>query len=138
MNAHKNARLTVSGRKLLGRRIENGWTVTAAAEAAGTSRRTVHKWLGRHRGGGERRLHDRSSAPLRCPRRTPQQRLDEIERLRRERKTGPKIARQLGMAVSTVGPVPPPLGLGKPAALEPRPPAARSERARPSALLHTH
>ncbi len=136
MNAHKNARLTVSGRELLVRRIENGWTVTAAAEAAGTSRRTVHKWLGRHRGGGERRLHDRSSAPLRCPRRTPQQRLDEIERLRRERKTGPKIARELGMAVSTVGAVLRRLGLGKLAALEPRAPAVRYERAWPGELIH--
>src|SRR5258708_19553741 len=123
MNAHKNARLTVSGRELLVRRIENGWTVTAAAEAAGTSRRTVHKWLGRHRGGGERRLHDRSSAPLRCPRRTPQQRLDEIERLRRERKTAPKLARELGMAVWTAGAVLRRLGLGKVAALAPTAPA---------------
>jgi transposase len=120
MNIHKNARLTVSGRELLIERIAKGWTVKAAAEAAGTSRRTAHKWLGRHRCGGERRLHDRSSAPRRCPRRTPEDVVTQIEQLRRERLTGLQIARQLGMAVSTVGAWLRRLGLGKLSALEPK------------------
>ncbi|WP_456256868.1 leucine zipper domain-containing protein, partial [Campylobacter jejuni] len=68
MNVHKNARLTPSGRAVMVSRIEDeGWPVRRAAQAAGVSRRTAHRWLARHRQGGERRLCDRSSAPLRCP-----------------------------------------------------------------------
>ena len=136
MNIHKNARLTVSGRELLVDRITKGWTVKAAAQAAGTSCRTAHKWLARHRRGGERRLHDRSSAPRRCPRRTPEDRVAQIERLRRERLTGPQIAAELGMAVSTVGAVLRRLGLGKLSSLEPRAPVIRYERAAPGELIH--
>ena len=98
MNVHKNARLTPSGRALLVRRVSSGWTAKAAAEAAGVSLRTARKWIGRHRRGGERRHHDRSSAPRRCPRRTPEARIRQIEQLRRERMTGPAIAQALGMA----------------------------------------
>jgi len=136
MNIHKNARLTVSGRALLIERITKGWPVKAAAQAAGTSRRTAHKWLGRHRLGGERRLHDRSSAPRRCPRRTPDGVVTQIERLRRQRLTGPQIAMELGMPVSTVGAWLRRLGLGKLSALEPRAPTIRYERAAPGELIH--
>ena len=48
MNSHKHARLTPKGRALLVSRVlEQGWTVAAAAEAAGVSRRTGYKWLAR-------------------------------------------------------------------------------------------
>jgi transposase len=71
MNVHKNARLTPLDRAVMVSRIEEqGWPVKRAAQAAGVSTRTAHRWLGRHRLGGERRLWDRSSAPRRCPRRT--------------------------------------------------------------------
>jgi transposase-like protein len=105
MNVHKNARLTPSGRALMAERMEQGWPVGAAADAAGVSTVTAYKWRRRHRLGGERRHHDRSSAPSRCPRKTPEPRVAEIEQLRRQRMTGPQIARALGMAVSTVGAV---------------------------------
>ena len=136
MNVHKNARLTPSGRALLARRVSQGWTAKAAAEAAGVSVRTAHKWIERHRRGGERRHHDRSSAPRRCPRRTPQPRVEQIEQLRRQRMTGPAIAAALGMARSTVGAVLRRLGLGKLKALEPKPPAVRYERGRPGEMIH--
>lgn len=61
---------------------EEGWPVKRAAEASGVSARTVYEWLGRHRRGGEPRLHDRCSAPRRCPRRTSEARIGESERLR--------------------------------------------------------
>jgi len=136
MNVHKNARLTPAGRALLASRVEAGWSVRRAAEAAGVSVRTAHKWLGRHRLGGERRHHDRSSAPSRCPRRTSPQRIAEIERLRRQRLSGAKIAQALGMARSTVGVVLRRLGLGRLSALQPREPENRYERARPGELIH--
>lgn len=83
VNVHKNARLTPSGRALLAERIETGWPIRSAAQAAGVSVRTARKWLVRHRLGGECRHHDRSSAPRRCPRRTEPRRMAEIEALRR-------------------------------------------------------
>jgi transposase InsO family protein len=134
MNAHKNARLTPNGRALLVRRVSEGWRVKVAADAAGISERSAYKWLQRHRGGGG--LHDRSSAPRRCPRTTPAARVVEIERLRRERMSGPQIARRLGLPRSTVGLVLRRLGLGRLSALEIRPPVVRYERAAPGELIH--
>ena len=136
MNVHKNARLTPSGRALLARRVSSGWTAKAAAEAAGVSLRTARKWIGRHRRGGERRHHDRSSAPRRCPRKVAQPRIAEIEQLRRQRMTGPAIARALGMARSTVGTILRRLGLGKLKALEPKPEVIRYERPAPGEMIH--
>ncbi len=60
----------------------------------------------------------------------------EIKHLRHQRLSGPAIARQLGMRVSTVGGILRRLGLGKQAALEPRPPVVHYQRERPGELLH--
>ena len=136
MNVHKNARLTPAGRALLARRVSQGWTAQAAAEAAGVSLRTARKWIGRHRRGGERRHHDRSSAPRRCPRRVPAESVVRIEALRRQRMTGPAIAARLGMARSTVGLVLRRLGLGRLTALEPKVPVIRYERSLPGEMIH--
>jgi len=136
MNVHKNARLTPSGRALLADRVASGWPVKAAADAAGVSRRTAHKWLARHRLGGERRHHDRSSAPRRCPHKVGAGRISEIEALRRERLTGAAIAGRLGMARSTVGLVLRRLGLGRLKSLEPPIPILRYERALPGEMIH--
>jgi transposase InsO family protein len=66
----------------------------------------------------------------------PAERVAEIERLRRERLSGPAIALGLGMPRSTVGAVLRRLGLGRLAALDPKPPARRYEREHPGELLH--
>jgi transposase InsO family protein len=136
MNVHKNARLTPSGRALLACRVSQGWTAKAAAEAAGVSLRTARKWIERHRRGGERRHHDRSSAPRRCPRKVDEPQVARIEQLRRQRMTGPAIAAALGMARSTVGAILRRLGLGKLKALEPKPEVIRYERAAPGEMIH--
>jgi transposase InsO family protein len=60
----------------------------------------------------------------------------QIEQLRRQRMTGPAIARALGMARSTVGQVLRRLGLGRLASLDPKPPVVRYERAAPGELIH--
>jgi len=68
MKLHRNAALSVQGRRLLAQRVlEGGWTITAAAEAAGVSLRCARKWIGRFRIEGEAGLADRSSAPHRSP-----------------------------------------------------------------------
>jgi transposase InsO family protein len=72
----------------------------------------------------------------RSPRRLPRELTAEIERLRRQRLSGPQIARRLGRAVATVGLVLRRLGLGRLATLEPRPAVIRYERAGPGELLH--
>jgi transposase InsO family protein len=134
MNVHHNARLTPRGREVMIERIEGGWPVARAAEAAGVSAQTAYRWLGRHRRG--ERLCDRSSAPKRCPHRLPAGRVAEIERLRRQRMTGPAIARALDMARSTVGLVLRRLGLGKLKALDPKVPVIRYERSAPGEMIH--
>jgi len=103
MDVFMNARLTSAGRDLLAQRVDGGWTLRKAAAATGISSRTALKWLARKRLGGERRHHDRSSAPRRCPHATAPERVAQIEALRRQRMTGLGIAAQLGMARSTVG-----------------------------------
>jgi leucine-zipper of insertion element IS481 len=137
MNVHENARMTVHGRVLLVVRVrDGGWRVADAAAAAGVSVRSAYKWLARWRAGGEGALRDRSSAPARSPRRLPAEVNAAIERLRRQRLSGPQIARRLGRPVSTIGLVLRRQGLGRLAALEPRPPVIRYQRANPGELLH--
>ena len=137
MNMHKNARLTPQGQLLLVQRItDQGWTVGSAAGAAGLSERQAYRWLARYRAGGLAALVDRSSAPKHCRHEVPAARVAEIERWRRQRLSGPAIARQLSMPVSTVGGRLRRLGLGKLAALEPKPPVVRYQRERPGELLH--
>ena len=86
------------------------------------------------------RTRPRGQPTMLCPEgyrhKVPAERVAEIERWRRQRLGIPAIARQLGMPVSTVGGVLRRLGLGKPAALAPRPPVVRCERERPGELLH--
>ena len=91
MNVHHNARLTPLGRAVMIERIEGGWPVRLAAGASGVSARTGYRWLARHRREGMPGLRDRSSAPHGCPHRVAAGRVAEIERLRRQRMTGPAI-----------------------------------------------
>lgn len=124
MNVHENARLTLHGRALMVERIEQaGWPVAVAAQAAGVSVRTAHRWLARHRAGEP--MTDRSSAPKRCPHRLPGRIVADIEQLRRKRLTGPQIAAALQRPRSTVGAVLGRLGLGRLAALTLKPPVIR-------------
>ena len=66
--AHRRAKLTPLGRALLVERIlVHGWSFATAAEAAGVSRATAHKWVRRFLQEGPEGLQDRSSSPRRCP-----------------------------------------------------------------------
>jgi len=137
--AHRNARLNLFGRKLLCRRIvEEGWTVSAAASAAGVSRTTATKWLARYRGEGLSGLADRSSRPRRLRAGLAPRALRRIFRRRRLREGPHRISWETGIARSTVYRVLARHGLARLAALgrEPRLPALRYEHARPGDLLH--
>jgi transposase len=68
MKLHGNARTCPNSRRLLIERvIEEGWSVSGAAAAAGVSERTVYRWLGRWRQDGAEGQRDRSRG--RCARR---------------------------------------------------------------------
>ena len=64
MKLHANARTCPKSRRLIVKRVEEeGWSLAAAAEAAGVSERTAPKWLSRFQAEGEAGLLDRSSRP---------------------------------------------------------------------------
>jgi transposase len=133
MRLHANARSCPNSRRLIVRRVEDeGWSLAAAAEAAGVSERTAAKWLSRFRAEGDPGLLDRSSRPRRCSRRIPAERVA----LRRLRMTAAEIAECLGMALSTVSRWLRRIGLGKRSRLEPAEPSNRYERKRPGELVH--
>lgn len=102
--SHPNARLLPCGRLLLVERVlRHGWSVKAAAQAAGVSRTTVYRWIARFEAEGVAGLIDRSSAPHRRPRALPRREVERIVRVRRRSKRGPhRIADELGRARSTV------------------------------------
>ena len=137
MTLHRNARTCPRSRRLLVDRVlVLGWSLAAAAEAAGVSERTAWKWVDRYRSEGEVGLEDRSSAPASVPGRTPVDREQLILSLRELRFTGPEIAETLGMPLSTVGAVLTRHGLGKLPRLQPDEPANSYERPRPGELVH--
>ena len=137
MQLHANARTCPNSRALIASRVlERGWSLAAAAEAAGVSERTAAKWVRRFRLEGAAGLRDRSSAPRRIPRRTAPERVEAIRKLRLLRLTGAEIAELLGMALSTVSRWLKRIGLGKRSRLAPPEPPNRYERARPGELVH--
>jgi transposase InsO family protein len=136
MKLHANARTCPNSRRLLVDRVEAGWSLMEAAEAAGISDRTARRWLARWRAEGPSGLLDRSSAPRRIPHKTPPERVAEIVRLRKLRWTAARIAIALGAALSTVSAVLKRVGLGKRSRLDPPEPPNRYERRRPGELIH--
>jgi transposase InsO family protein len=137
MEIHRNAKTCPNSRKLLVERIESRtWSLAAAAAAAGVSERTAYRWLKRWREEGDAGLADRSCAPRSIPHRTPTDRVETIEKLRKLFMTAAEIADVLGMALSTVSAVLKRIGLGKRSRLEPPEPSNRYERKRPGELVH--
>jgi transposase InsO family protein len=135
MRLHGNAKLTPFQRALLCDRVrEEGWTVEAAATAAGCSERTAYRWLARRLAGEA--LTDRSSAPHRRPTRTPSSVEAEIERLRRLRWTSTRIAAVLELPTSTVCAVLSRLGLNRLWKLGPPEPPNRYCRRHAGELVH--
>jgi transposase InsO family protein len=101
--SHPKAVLTPIGRLILVGRIAQGRPAAHVAGEMGVSRATAYKWWHRYVNEGEVGLQDRSSRPLRSPRRTPVRVERQIEALRRRTKLGPvRIAVRLHMPASTV------------------------------------
>src|ERR1041385_4611543 len=135
MDLHANAALSWSGRRELARRVvDQGWTLTAAARAAGVSVRCAREWVGRYRC-GDLLLLDGSSAPRRVANRTAPERVAVIAKLRGLRMTAVEIAETLAMPLSTVSGILTRLGLGRLGRIGLERPV-RYERSRPGELVH--
>ena len=138
--AHRNARLTLHGRRLLIQRvITDRRPVAHVVKELGVSRATGYKWLARWRTEGDAGLHDRPSTAHRLPGKTSTELAARVCALRTELKRGPRrLAPLLNMPASTVHAVLTRHGLHRLAWLD-RPtgqPIRRYERDRPGELLH--
>ena len=101
MDVHKNARSLPASRALLVDRVERqGWSLRAAAEAAGLSARRSREW--RRRAKANEPFEDRSSRPKRQPNRLPERERERIVELRRSRMTVRQIAKSVKCSVATV------------------------------------
>lgn len=145
--SHRNARLTVHGRRLIVHRVrELGMPVAHVAAAMGISRQCAHKWLARFDAEGDAGLFDRSSRPHREPRRTPLEiELAVVAARRRERRGPDFIAAEVGVPARTVSRILRRHGVPYLSACDPltgevirasKITAVRYERARPGELVH--
>jgi transposase InsO family protein len=137
MKLHGNARTCPNSRRLLIERvIDEGWSVSAAAAAAGISERSVYRWLRRWHEQGTEGLRDRSSRPRRSPNQLPERKVEVIRCLRKLRMTAAEIAEVLSLALSTVSLWLKRIGLGKRSRLDPPEPPNRYERRHAGELVH--
>jgi len=138
--AHRNARLTVHGRRLLIERVITGQRPVAhVVEELGCSRATGYKWLARWRAEGDPGLQDRCSTAHRLPTKTSPEIESRVCALRTTLKRGPhRLAGMLNMPASTIHAILVRHGLNRLAWLD-RPTGQlirRYERQRPGELVH--
>jgi transposase InsO family protein len=138
--AHRNARLTVHGRRLLIQRVVGDRRPVAhVVEELGVSRATGYKWLARWRADGDAGLADRPSTAHRLPGKTPAHLEERVCALRTQLKRGPRrLAGLLNLPASTVHAILTRHGLHRLAWLD-RPTGQvirRYERDRPGELVH--
>lgn len=102
--AHRNARLTPHGRRLIVQRVrEEGWPVAHVAKAMGISRQCAHRWLERWDAEGDAGLYDRSSRPHTSPNQTPPEVEEQVLEARRRLRQGPDVlGPKLGVPPRTV------------------------------------
>jgi len=143
MKVHASAALGPAGRLALVQAIESGMTQKAAAAAFCVAPATAHRWWHRWRSAeeAERRsgtwLRDRSSRPLRQPRRLSAAEEAPILRARRETNLGPAgLAGICRRSRSTIWKVLHRHGLSRLRQRASRETYRRYEWSRPGALLH--
>ena len=145
--SHRNARLTVHGRRLLVHRVrELGMPVAHVATAMGISRQCAHRWVARFDAEGDAGLHDRSSRPHSTPTRTPHDVEARIVAARIEHRRGQDwLAGELGVPARTISRVLRRHDLPRLCTLDPltgeiirssKQTAIRYERERPGELVH--
>lgn len=101
--SHRNARLTVHGRRLLVDRVRAGMPVAHVAKAMGISRQCAHRWVNRFESDGEAGLEDKSSRPGRMPTKTPPEVEAAVVAARAEHRRGQDwLGPELGIPARTV------------------------------------
>ncbi len=145
--SHRNARLTVHGRRLLVRRVRHQkMPVAHVAKMMGVSRQCAHRWVARFDAEGDAGLVDRSSRPHRTPTRTSRQLEHAVVDARRQWRRGPDwLGAELGIGARTVTRILRRWGVPRLAECDPltgerirasRTTAVRYERERPGELIH--
>lgn len=144
---HRNARLTVHGRRLLVHRIRvEGSPVAHVAKAMGVSRQCAHRWVKRWDAEGDAGLVDRSSRPHRMPTRTSPEVEAQVLAARLEHRRGQDwLGPELGIPARTVSRILRRHHVPRLAACDPltgevirasKTTAVRYERDRPGELVH--
>lgn len=102
--AHRNARLTLHGRRLLVQRVRaEGMPVAHVAKAMGVSRQCAHRWVHRFDTEGDAGLVDRTSRPRSTPTRTSPDTERQVITARTEHRRGPDwLAGELGVPARTI------------------------------------
>jgi transposase InsO family protein len=102
--SHRNARLTVHGRRLLVERVRGeGMPVAHVAKAMGVSRQCAHRWVARFDAEGLAGLEDRSSRPRSMPTRTSPEVEARVLAARVELRQGQdRIGPEVGVPARTV------------------------------------
>jgi transposase InsO family protein len=102
--SHRNARLTVHGRRLLVQRVrDEGMPVAHVAKAMGVSRQCAHRWVARFDAEGLAGLEERSSRPHSCPARTSAENEQRVVAARVEHRRGQDwLGAELGIPARTV------------------------------------
>lgn len=137
MDYHKNARLTVSLRAELARRVvAERLTYKAAGLLFHVTAKTAAKWVRRYQEGGLTGLGDRSSRPHRCFRPTPSTLIGKVLALRQLRWSGWRIARKVKLSRATVSRILRRAGMNRLHSLDPPPPVVRYEHNRTDSLIH--
>jgi len=136
MDLHQNARLAWRSRETLARKIMiEKVTLKAAAAAFNVSRKTAAKWLRRYHSLGLPGLRDRSSRPLRSPRRTSSELIAQVLDLRRQLRPAYQIAQATHLSPATVSRILRRAHLNRWRHLHPAPPVVRYEHPAPGDLL---
>lgn len=144
---HRNARLTVHGRRLLVWRVrDQGMPVAHVAKAMGISRQCAHRWVARFDTEGDAGLEDRSSRPHRSPTRTSPEIEQAVVAARVRYRRGPDwLGPELGIPARTVTRILRRHGVARLAECDPltglviraaKTTALRYERDRPGELIH--
>ena len=102
--SHRNARLTVHGRRLLVQRVrDEGQPIAHVAKAMGVSRKCASRWVARYDTEGDAGLEDRSSRPHTTPTRTSPEIEQRVLDARREHRRGQDwLATETGVPARTI------------------------------------
>lgn len=138
--SHGNAALTPRQRLRLARQVvDDGWSISAAADYFHVSYPTAAKWARRYLELGAEGMADRSSRPHTHPNRTPQSVVKKIVHVRIKKRLGPvQIAGRLGLPASTVHAVLVRCKLNRLSHVDVKTgePARRYEHEKPGAMIH--